>query len=131
MNAWTSIKRKTLEDDHYAYCKAIKPQRCPKHQILPLKWVFTYKVDEKGYVSRYKARLCVRGDLQIQREEDTRATTLAARTLRTLLAIIAAFDLEMMQLDAVNAFLNSKLEDPVYVAYPQGYSRKNQVLRLN
>ncbi|KAJ5125242.1 hypothetical protein N7476_010410 [Penicillium atrosanguineum] len=43
MYAWTSIRRKSIEDDHQAKCKAIKPQRCPTHQILPLRWVFTYK----------------------------------------------------------------------------------------
>lgn len=80
---------------------------------------------------RYKARLCVRGDLQIPRNDDTRATTLAARTLRTMLAIIAAFDLETMQMDAVNAFLNSKLVKPIYVHYPQGYGKKGYVLVLH
>jgi hypothetical protein len=32
-------------------------------QVLPLKWVFTYKVNNAGYLVRYKARICVRGDL--------------------------------------------------------------------
>ncbi|KAJ5666536.1 uncharacterized protein N7477_008984 [Penicillium maclennaniae] len=131
MNAWTPVKRKTIEEDHKSCKGSIKPHRCPKHQILPLRWVFTYKVDENGYLSKFKARICVREDLQVDRNDETRATTLAARTLRTLLAIIAAFDLETIQLDAVNAFLNSKLDDPVYVAFPQGYGRKHYVLRLN
>ncbi|KAJ5293511.1 uncharacterized protein N7443_009464 [Penicillium atrosanguineum] len=57
MHAWTSTRRKSIEDDHQAKCKAIKPQRCPSHQILPLRWVFTYKVDDKGYLSKFKARV--------------------------------------------------------------------------
>jgi hypothetical protein len=48
-----------------------------------------------------------------------------------MLAITAAFDLETMQIDTVNAFLNSKLNDPIYVNYPQGYGRKGYILRLN
>jgi hypothetical protein len=32
--------------------------------ILPLMWVFTYKGDEDGFLTRCKARLVVRGDLQ-------------------------------------------------------------------
>lgn len=35
-----------------------------KGEILPLVWVFKYKFDNDGYLLKYKARLCVRGDLQ-------------------------------------------------------------------
>ncbi len=31
---------------------------------LPLIWVFSYKFDTDGKLLKYKARLCVRGDLQ-------------------------------------------------------------------
>ena len=33
-------------------------------EILPLIWVFKYKLDQDGYLLKYKARLCARGDLQ-------------------------------------------------------------------
>lgn len=57
--------------------------------------MFKYKSDENGFLTRFKARICVCGDLQIiEDKEDVRAITLVARTLRTLLAIAAAFDLE-------------------------------------
>jgi hypothetical protein len=32
-------------------------------EVLPLMWVFKYKFDGEGYLLRYKARICVRGDL--------------------------------------------------------------------
>ena len=60
--------------------------------VVPLMWVFTYKFDEDGYLYKFKARLCVRGDLQAQ-YGDTYAATLAARTFRALIAISAAFSL--------------------------------------
>jgi hypothetical protein len=31
--------------------------------IIPLMWVFSYKLDEDGYLDKYKARLVARGDL--------------------------------------------------------------------
>jgi hypothetical protein len=34
-----------------------------KSDILPLTWIFDYKFDHNGYLARYKARICVRGDL--------------------------------------------------------------------
>jgi hypothetical protein len=47
-----------------------------------------------------------------------------------LLALIAAFDLETLQYDAINAFLNSPLNKNIYVSYPPGYYKKNKALKL-
>ncbi|KAJ3455235.1 hypothetical protein MRS44_013835 [Fusarium solani] len=91
---------------------------------LPLKWVFTYKFDQDGYLQRCKARICVRGDLQ---DDDggleTYAATLAAKTFRIMMATAARFDLEIRQFDVGNAFLYSELkkDQPVYVQLPKGY----------
>ena len=62
---------------------------------------------------------------------DTRATTLAARSLRTILALIAAFNLKTIQFDAINAFINSKIDQETYIEYPPGYGCKGKVLKLN
>lgn len=99
--------------------------------VLPLLWVFTYKFDTDGYLLKYKARICVRGDLQPQTNlHDTYAATLAAKVFRLLMAIIAYFDLETVQLDAVNAFANSYLDELVYTEYPEGFEEYGRVLRL-
>ena len=57
-------------------------------------WVFTYKTDEDGYITRFKARLVVRGDLQSPLD-DTYAATLAVRNFRALISIANYFDLEL------------------------------------
>ena len=44
-----------------------------------LMWTFVYKLDTDGYLAKYKARLCIRGDLQEPTYLDTYVTTLAAR----------------------------------------------------
>lgn len=90
-------------------------------KILPLRWVFTYKFDDNGYLLKCKARICVRGDLQDLTWLDTRATTLAARVFRCLMALAAAFDLDTIQLDSINAFLNSLLDEIVYCELPEGF----------
>ena len=74
---------------------------------------------------KYKARLCIRGDLQPPTAQDTYAATLATRTFRALMAIAAAFDLEIWHLDAVNAFTNSTLDEVVHCAYPLGFEIQN------
>src|SRR2546423_2508393 len=101
-----------------------------KMTTLPLIWVFTYKFDTDGYLLKFKARLCVRGDLQPLTNQDNYAATLAARTFRALMAIAAAFDLETWQADAVNAFTNSELDETVYCVCPEGCKIPGSCLRL-
>ena len=81
---------------------------------IPTTWVFKYKFDNDGYLTKYKVRLCARGDLQ-KTEQNTYATTLAARVFRALMAIVCAFDLETRQYDAINAFVNSEIDEPIYL----------------
>ena len=78
---------------------------------LPLMWVFKYKFDSDGYLIKYKARLYARGDLQ-STDEDTYAATLAAQTFRAMMSLVAAYDLETRQYDAINAFVNALLTKP-------------------
>jgi hypothetical protein len=102
-----------------------------RRQILPLKWVFDYKFDSDGHLLKTKARICVRGDLQIMTSEEKRATTLAARTARAVLALVAAFGWNTRQLDAMNAFLNSELDEEVYTEMPEGFRRSGSCWRLS
>ena len=91
------------------------------------------KFNDDGIVTKFKARICVRGDLQFWNNEDTYAATLAAKSFRLLMALTAKFDLETRQLDAVNAFTNSPLDKEIYVDWPPGYkndSNGHQCLRL-
>jgi hypothetical protein len=99
--------------------------------VIPLKWVFTDKFDEDGQHLKHKARICVRGDLQKDPGHDLYAATGAYRTFRILLALVAAFDLDLEQVDVTNAFVNAFLKDLVYVHYPPGYKKQaNEYLQL-
>nr|XP_036589591.1 reverse transcriptase domain protein [Colletotrichum truncatum]KAF6801596.1 reverse transcriptase domain protein [Colletotrichum truncatum] len=98
-------------------------------RIIPLKWVFTYK-GSKGYLKKFKARICVRGDLQPTNELETYASTLAGISLRSLMAIVARFDLETLQLDAVNAFTHATIDEEVYVWFPPGFRQEGYCLAL-
>jgi hypothetical protein len=99
-------------------------------KILPLIWVFTYKFDTDVFLIKFKARLCVRGDLQEPTHQDTYAATLAARTFRILMAITATFDLEVRQYDAVNAFTNSVLDEVVHCKCLEGFEQAGMCLLL-
>lgn len=118
MNSWTEISKFDPE--------------VKGHQILDCMWVYVYKFDKHGRLAKCKARLVVRGDQQDKSKiGDTYAATLAARSFRVFMAIAARFDLEMIQYDAVNAFVHAKLDEKVFMKMPRGYSKRGVVLKLN
>ena len=112
-----------LEKGTFEYIERSKVDNEP----LPLMWVFTYKFDQDGYLLKHKARLVARGDLQYT-AEDTYAATLAAQTFRAVMAIVAAFGLETRQYDAVNAFANALLTNPIACQCAEGYERTGFLL---
>ncbi|KAM4067608.1 reverse transcriptase (RNA-dependent DNA polymerase) [Hirsutella rhossiliensis] len=73
--------------------------------------------DEEDYKRKCKARLVVCGNQQERGDLPTRATTLAGMSFRALMAIAAEFDLELDQMDAVNAFVNCPLEEEAEFFY--------------
>jgi Reverse transcriptase (RNA-dependent DNA polymerase) len=104
--------------------------KTPDIKVIPLTWVFTYKLDTDGYLTKFKARICVRGDFQPRSNKDTYAATLAARIFRTLMAMVATCDLETHHLDAVNAFVNSQLDETAFCKFPDGFEQPNSCLLL-
>jgi hypothetical protein len=66
----------------------------------------------------------------ILQSDDFDAATLAARTFCVLASITATFDLEAHHFDAVNAFTNSHLDEPIYVSMPEGYRQAGECLKL-
>jgi hypothetical protein len=98
--------------------------------LLPLMWVYAYKWTVGATVERFKARLVVRGDQMTWGNRNNYAATLATKSFRLVLAIIAYFDLETIQLDAVAAFLNCYLEEAIYARFPPGKDEPGFCLRL-
>ena len=67
------------------------------HRVLNCRWVYVYKFDKHSRFLKAKARLVVQGDQQAKSlTENTYTATLARRSFRTLIAIAARFDLEMI-----------------------------------
>lgn len=121
----TAVK-KISELKNRGIYQLIEKKNQPK---LPLIWVFKYKFDTDGYLQKFKTRLCVRGDLQITNEE-TYAVTLTARIFRAIMTIAAAFDLEIHQFDAINAFVNSKLNDEMICEFFEGFRQPEKCWKL-
>jgi Reverse transcriptase (RNA-dependent DNA polymerase) len=90
------------------------------HRVLDCKWVYVYKFDKHSRFLKTKARLVVRGDQQAR-----------SLTENTLVAIAARFDLELIQYDAVNAFVHAELDDDVFMKMPPGHRTTGTILKLN
>ena len=102
-------------------------ERPTRHKVIPVHWIFSTKVDDYGNVLRFKARLVAQGCRQIPGIDvgEVFAPTSSFGARRAILAVGAALDFEVHQVDIKTAFLNGDLEEEVYVSQPPGYENGN------
>ncbi|GKA35075.1 retrovirus-related pol polyprotein from transposon TNT 1-94, partial [Tanacetum coccineum] len=103
--------------------------------VIGTKWVFRNKLDENGIVSRNKARLVAQGYNQQKGidYDETYASVAILESIRILLAIACANDFKLYQMDVKSSFLNSFINEEVYVAQPSwfiDFQKPNYVSKL-
>ena len=89
-------------------------------KILPGTWVFRRKRSPDGTVKKYKARYCVRGDLQ-EGDFDTFAPVVAWSTVRLFLVMALTLGWHTCSIDFSNAFVQATLTEPVWIHLPRGF----------
>ncbi|XP_074290212.1 uncharacterized protein LOC141616943 [Silene latifolia] len=106
----------------------------PNKKAIGSKWVYKIKYNADGSIERYKARLVVMGNRQIEGVDynETFAPTNKMVIVRTLLALAAAKQWELHQMDVHSAFLHGDLHEEVYMKSPPGFDSTNngKVCRL-
>ncbi|CAA7060014.1 unnamed protein product [Microthlaspi erraticum] len=106
----------------------------PGKEALGCLWVYKTKYNSDGTIERYKARLVVQGNHQIEGEDfdETFAPVVKMNTVRSVLRLVASKNWEVYQMDVNNAFLHGDLEEEVYMKLPPGFrhSHPGKVCRL-
>ena len=93
------------------------------HKILRGRLVLKTKRDRNGNILKYKARWVVKGfEQQYSKDYDqTFVGVYKSATQKLVIALIAFFDLEVEQIDAVQAFLNSQPDVDIYIELPPNW----------
>lgn len=116
-----------MDEEMYSHRKNYTWELVETNQnIKPLssKWVYCIKTRADGEVDRYKARLIIKGYEQIYGVNYTETFSPVVRydTIRLLLWMAAADNLEISQFDCKIAFLNEELEESIFMVQPEGYN---------
>lgn len=91
-----------------------------KQKAIPSKMIFTAKLDAEGRIKKHKARLVAGGHRQQENidYEETFAPTVRLETVRTVLAVTAAEDMELGQSDIKTAFLEAGIDSTILMKLP-------------
>ncbi|GJV12529.1 putative ribonuclease H-like domain-containing protein [Tanacetum coccineum] len=121
---------KTYEDLHTCLFACFLSQEEPKRiakalskRAIGTKWIFRNKKDERGIVTRNKARLVAQGYTQEEGIDYDEVFALVARieAIRLFLAYASFMGFMVYQMDVKSAFLYGTIEEEVYVCQPLGF----------
>ncbi|KAF0730466.1 hypothetical protein Ae201684P_021834 [Aphanomyces euteiches] len=95
-------------------------------KAIGCKWVFKIKERADGSIDKFKARLVAKGYSQeygIDYEE-TFEPVAKFTAIRVLLSTAAKYNIDLQQMDVNTAFLNSDLDEDIYMQVPDGLDVK-------
>jgi hypothetical protein len=90
-------------------------------KVLPGTWVFRVKRAPDGSFKKFKARYCIRGDLQ-EGDFDTYAPVVSFPSVRLFIAWSLILNWVTCTIDFSNAFIQADLKEPTFIHLPRGFN---------
>ena len=122
---WLEARKEETESmEKFKVWRRVKRSEARGHKLLTSKWVHKRKTNERGEVSRYKARLVARGFTQIEYDsfhpDEVFAHVVDRNSMRTVLSLAASQNLKLYSFDISNAYLQAELKEVIYMEPPPG-----------
>ena len=121
-NSWIEAINKELKNMEEKKVFEIVNEVPKEKNLISCKWVFSYKRNDKGNITKYKARLVARGFSQVYGVDyvDTFSPTLKQDSLRIITSIAIYNNFNIYQLDIKAAYLNAEINEELYMEIPRG-----------
>ena len=81
----------------------------PADEVIPVKLALKTKLNSYGGLDKLKARVCLRGDMQIKDESNPWSPTASSRLLRCFIADATKHCTTIYKLDFIQAFIQSDI----------------------
>lgn len=101
-------------------------------KVIDTRWVYKVKRSSDNREVKFKSRLVARGFSQEYGVNyfETYAPVVKNSSVRMLMAIAAKCELKVQQIDVKNAYVNSELEEDVYISEPEGFAGNDHGVAL-
>jgi hypothetical protein len=99
-----------------------------RRKSIGSKWFFKKKFNAEGKVEKYKSRLLAKGYSQVEGIDFGDIFSLVAKltSIRFILSIVVAFDLEVEQMDVKTTIQNGDLKEENYMKQLEGFVVKGK-----
>ena len=87
----------------------------PADEVIPVKLALKAKLNSHGSLDKLKARICLRGDMQIKDESNPWLPTASSKLLRCFIADAIKNTPIIYQLDFIQAFIQSDIKKRMFL----------------